>query len=153
MYQTLSFVTVCCISNEGRSTRWRAKTFVITIEFLKGEFSKLERMGTHVRGKSMIVILQNDEELSIMQHTDQLSHNYLRLLSNLKLSLKGTHCSKSSFFVQKFNFDFPRKLSIFLGWKLVKMLLFWTLISWEKLSKKIGWKTVGVLLTKIWLFE
>ena len=63
---------------------------MITIEFLKGEFSKLERMGTHVRGKSMIVILQNDEELSIMQHTDQLSHNYLRLLSNLKLSLKGS---------------------------------------------------------------
>ena len=27
----------------------------------------------------------------------------------------GAHCSKSSFFVQKFNFDFPRKLSIFLG--------------------------------------
>ena len=24
------------------------------------------------------------------------------------------HCSKSSFFVQKFNFDFPRKLSIYL---------------------------------------
>ena len=24
-----------------------------------------------------------------------------------------SHCSKSSFFVQKFNFDFPRKLSIF----------------------------------------
>ena len=36
------------------------------------------------------------------------------------------HCSKSSFFVQKFNFDFPRKLSIFLGEKLVKMLWFWT---------------------------
>ena len=29
-----------------------------------------------------------------------------------------THCSKSSFFVQKFNFDFPRKF--------VKMLWFWT---------------------------
>ena len=27
------------------------------------------------------------------------------------------HCSKSSFFVQKFNFDFPRKLSIFLSGK------------------------------------
>ena len=26
-----------------------------------------------------------------------------------------SHCSKSSFFVQKFNFDFPRKLSIFWG--------------------------------------
>ena len=37
-----------------------------------------------------------------------------------------THCSKSSFFVQKFNFDFPRKLSTFLGEKLVKMLRFWT---------------------------
>ena len=34
---------------------------------------------------------------------------------------------QSSFFVQKLNFDFPRKLSIFLGGeKLVKMLWFWT---------------------------
>ena len=38
----------------------------------------------------------------------------------------GAHCSKSSFFVQKFNFDFPRILSGFLGEKLVKMLWFWT---------------------------
>ncbi len=38
-----------------------------------------------------------------------------------------SHCSKSSFFVQKFNFDFPRKLSIILVEKLVKMLWFWTL--------------------------
>ena len=38
-----------------------------------------------------------------------------------------SHCSKSSFFVQKFNFDFPRKWSIFfLGEKLVEMLWFWT---------------------------
>ena len=28
-----------------------------------------------------------------------------------------THCSKSSFFVPKFKFDLPRKLSIFWGWK------------------------------------
>ena len=27
------------------------------------------------------------------------------------------HCSKSSFFVQIFNFDFPKKLSIFFGVK------------------------------------
>ena len=31
-----------------------------------------------------------------------------------------SHCSKSSFFVQKFNFDNPRKLSIFWDEKLVK---------------------------------
>ena len=29
------------------------------------------------------------------------------------LEVDNSHCSKSSFFVQKFNFDFPRKLSIF----------------------------------------
>ena len=32
----------------------------------------------------------------------------------------------SSFFVKKFNFDFPRKLSIFWGEKFVKILWFWT---------------------------
>ena len=37
-----------------------------------------------------------------------------------------SHCSKSSFYVQKFNFHFPRKLSIFLGEKLAKMLWYWT---------------------------
>ena len=42
------------------------------------------------------------------------------------LSIQFPHSSKSSFFVKKFNFDFPRKLSIFLGEKLVKMLWFWT---------------------------
>ena len=42
------------------------------------------------------------------------------------LQVSSTHCSKSSFFVQKINFDFPRKLSIFLDEKLVKMLWFWT---------------------------
>ena len=41
-------------------------------------------------------------------------------------STEEAHCSKSSFFVQKFNFDFPRKLSIFWGEKLVKLLWFWT---------------------------
>ena len=37
-----------------------------------------------------------------------------------------SHFLKSSFFVQKFNFDFPKKLSNFWGEKLVKMLWFWT---------------------------
>ena len=36
----------------------------------------------------------------------------------LKIHKKKSHFwEKSPFFVQKFNFDFPRKLSIFLGWK------------------------------------
>ena len=41
------------------------------------------------------------------------------------------HCSKSSFFVQKFNFNFPRKLSIFLG-------------------VKISWKCCGFGLCSCW---
>ena len=56
------------------------------------------------------------------------------------------------FLSKKFNFNFPRKLSIFLGEKLVKMLWFWTfyllttLISREKLSKKnLGEKLVTML--------
>ena len=47
------------------------------------------------------------------------------IIHNQKEGIFISHCSKSSFFVQKFNFDFPRKLSIFLGEKLVKMLRFW----------------------------
>ena len=37
-----------------------------------------------------------------------------------------TQNSESQIFVQKFNFDFPRKLSIFWGEKHVKMLWIWT---------------------------
>ena len=70
--------------------------------------------------------------------------------------------------VQKFIFDFPRKLSIFMGEKLAKMLWFWTFyllttfdFTGKIVKKKSGWKTreiVGVLSklnfwTKIWLFE
>ena len=40
----------------------------------------------------------------------------MKVYHNTLLDAKS-HCSKSSFFVQKFNFDFPRKLSIFWGWK------------------------------------
>ena len=46
--------------------------------------------------------------------------------SKTKLNIFSPHCSKSSFFVQKFNFDFPRKIWEVLGEKLVKMLRFWT---------------------------
>ena len=48
----------------------------------------------------------------------------LFLLSGADKMPAKTHCSKSSFFVQKFNFDFHRQLSIFWGEKLVKMLWF-----------------------------
>ena len=66
-----------------------------------------------------------------------------------------THCSKFSFFVQKFNFDIPRKLSIFLIEKLVKMLRFWTFWLLTTLISRENCKVLSKLnfWTKIWLFE
>ena len=64
----------------------------------------------------------------------------------LKRLLNASHCSKSSFFVQKFNFDFPRKLSIF-GWKTRESVVVLDLLTVDnfdftrRLSKTIGWKT------------
>ena len=72
------------------------------------------------------------------------------------------------FLSQKFNFDFPRKLPIFGGWKTREnVVIFWLFSSWQlwfhgkNCQKKFGWKTrenVGGLSklnfwTKIWLFE
>ena len=50
-----------------------------------------------------------------------------------------THCSKSSFFVQNSTFDFPRKLSTFLGEKLVKI---------EFLDKNLSFRIVWLI--QIW---
>ena len=59
----------------------------------------------------------------------------------------SSHCSKSSFFVQKFNFDFLSKLSIFgvkNSWNCCGFGLFscWQLWFYEKnCQKKFRWKT------------
>ena len=97
-----------------------------------------------------------------------LNSSYHMSSAKLLLPLCYSHCSKSSFFVQKFNFDFPRKLSIFFGvknsWKCCGFGLFscWQLWFHKKnCQKKFGWKTrenVEVLSnlnfwTKIWQFE
>ena len=82
--------------------------------------------------------------------------------------LINSHCSKSSFFVQKFNFDFPRKLSILLGWKTrenVVVLDFLAVDNFdftrkivkknlgEKLVKKLEFCQNWIFGQKIWLFE
>ena len=64
------------------------------------------------------------------------------LARKFKLIFKS-HFSKSSYFVQKFNFDFPRKLSISLGEKLVKMLGFWTTVDNFNFTRKIAKKKFG----------
>ena len=76
---------------------------------------------------------------------DAIGNNLLfHYMTLLFTRWRCTHCSKSSFFVQKFNFDFSRKLLIFWGEKLAKMLWFLTykllttLISRENCQKKIG---------------
>ena len=69
--------------------------------------------------------------------------------------LISPHCSKCSFFVQKINFDFPRKLSIFFGGeKLVKMLWFWTFLAVDNFdfTRKIVKKKLGEKLVKMLWF-
>ena len=82
--------------------------------------------------------------MALIESTIFVANAYLgyKVLGTLDI---GTHCSKSSFFVKKFNFDCSRKIVVELF--LVKMLRLWTFlavttsISREKLSKKFGWKT------------
>ena len=70
------------------------------------------------------------------------------------------HCSKSSFFVQKFNFDFPRKLSIFLGWKTRENVVVLDFLAVDNFdfTRKIVKKNLGEKLVKMlgfcqnWIF-
>ena len=66
--------------------------------------------------------------------------------------ITGTHCSKSSFFVQKFNFDFPRKLSIFWGEKTRENVVVLDFLAVDNfdftrkiVNKKFGEKLVKML--------
>ena len=52
---------------------------------------------------------KHDPTLNVMRPPSQEAGQ------RVQLGKYATHCCKSSFFVQKFNFDFPRKLSIFSG--------------------------------------
>ena len=105
--------------------------------------------------------------LSLARHYSQTSINTTNIFNPIQLELQieklvrnpnfrtifrtsalcVSHCSKSSFFVQKFNFDFARKLSNFFGvknsWKCCGFRLFscWQLWFHEKnCKKKFGWK-------------
>ena len=70
-----------------------------------------------------------------------------------KSSLKGidAHCSKSSFFVQKFNFDFPRKLSIFWGEKTRENVVVLDFLAVDNFdfTRKIIKKNLGEKLVKL----
>ena len=75
-------------------------------------------------------------------------------------SLHSAHCSKPSFFVQKFNFDFPWKLSIKWvknSWKCCGFGLFKTVDNYD-FTRKIVKKNLGEKLVKMlgfcqnWIF-
>ena len=65
----------------------------------------------------------------------------------------NTYCSKSSFFVQKFNFDFTRKIvDFFLDQKLVKMVLDFLAVDNFDFTRKIVKKNLSEKLKKLWGF-
>ena len=83
------------------------------------------------------------------QHCKKYFLLYFLLYQYLYISVESHDMRRNTLFeififCPKLNFDFPRKLSIFLGEKLVKMMRFWTfkllttLISREKLLKNFG---------------
>ncbi len=89
----------------------------------------------------------------------------LKSVKKMKVKKKGNaphpaHCSKSSFFVQKFNFDFPRKLSIFWGWKTRENVVFLDFLAVDNfdftrkiVEKNLGensWKCCGFGLFSCW---
>ena len=61
------------------------------------------------------------------------------------------HCSKSSFLVQKFNFDFPRKLSIFLAGKPRENVVVLNFVAVDNFdfTRKIVKKNLGEKLVKL----
>ena len=69
--------------------------------------------------------------------------------------LRFTHCSKSSFFVQKFNFDFPRKLPIFLGWKTRENVVVLDFLAVDNFdfTRKIAKKNLVEKLVKMFLAQ
>ena len=75
----------------------------------------------------------------------------------------SAHCSKSSFFVQEFYFDFPRKLTLFLGWKTRENVVVLDFLAvdnfdFKDFTRKIVKKILGEKLVKMlgfchnWIF-
>ena len=62
-----------------------------------------------------------------------------------------SHCSKYSFFVQTFHFDFPRKLSIFFGWKTRENIVVLDFLAVDNFdyTRKITKKNLGEKLVKL----
>ena len=65
-----------------------------------------------------------------------------------------THCAKSSFFVQKFNFDFPEKIVDFLGWKNRENVVVLDFLAVDNFdfTRKIVKKILGEKLVKMLWF-
>ena len=77
-------------------------------------------------------------------------HFCLRDKISLALPCRA-HCSKSSFFVQKFYFDFPRKLSIFWGLKTRETVVVLDFLAVDNFdfTRKIVKKNLGEKLVKM----
>ena len=87
-----------------------------------------------------------------------MTNGFRSILGSILSTIK--HCWKSSFFVQKFNFDFPWKLSIFLGWKSRENVVVLDFLAVDNFdfTRKIVKKNLGEKLVKMlgvcqnWIF-
>ena len=89
-----------------------------TVEIFNPCWSKVKaKMGLSPTSMYVVRGDRQSSQTCIIHYQSNEKHHKLGLQVQEPLSSKmfpkSTHCSKSSFFVQKFNLDFPRKLSIF----------------------------------------
>ena len=99
------------------------ETYGFEFSMLTNHKGSLEAIAAEIVTISLKKFNYDCNEDNSMKMTDCINDFYAENLGCQLPWTTSAHCSKSSFFVQKFYFDFPRKN---VGWKLVKMLGFWT---------------------------
>ena len=101
----------CPASNNYKSEKWRSWLFKFSSPFyFLWHYHKLKRIATIV---NTVLAL----ELANLVDWPKM------LPLKRYFFIHSANCSNFSFFVQKFNFDFPSNC---FGWNLVKLLRFWT---------------------------
>ena len=111
------------------------------------------------RPKAVII---DTKRISVLHtNVEIFPSEFLKYKKKIQLCcLCHSHCSKSSFFVQKFNFDFPKKLSIFLEWKTRENVVVWNFLAVDNFdfTRKIVKKNLSEELVKMlgfcqnWIF-
>ena len=105
-----------------------------------------------------VTVMEEDLRVCLVRPLTDIDRRFcFEIISPTKshvLQVLLSRCSKSSFFIQKFNFDFPRKLSIILGGKTRENVVVLGVLAVDNFdfTKKIGKKNLVKNSWKCWGF-